>query len=192
MSAAHMHLILAHIPVVGLFLSTLLLAYAWWRRDTGARKIALAGLTFSGLMALPVFFTGEGAEEAVEKLAGISKTLIERHEVAARIAAVLSALVGAGAALSWFWEWRRGSSPRALRGAVALSALVAFGAIGWTANLGGQINHPEIAGNAAFAAEPESQQGEEEGGDADDDDDASIKDFPRPPNTSNPSIAARN
>ena len=189
-----MHLILAHIPVVGLFLSTLLFAYAWWRRDAGARKIALAGLTFSGLMALPVFFTGEGAEEVVEKLAGISETLIERHEDAALIAAVLSALVGAVAALSWFWEWRRGSSPRALGVAVALSALVAFGAIGWTANLGGQINHPEIAGNAASAAGPESQEGGEDEGDEDDedDDDASLKDIPRQPNASHAGMAFLN
>jgi uncharacterized membrane protein len=167
-----LHLILAHIPVVGMMLSLTLLGYGAWRRDPRARQIALAGVALSGLIAIPVYFTGEGAEEAVEELAGVAEAAVERHEEAARVAAILMALAGALAAWSAFRSRKGAAVPRGLVASVTAAGIVAFGAIGYTANLGGQIRHTEIAsGNSASAEQQGGTGAEGSGGSEDEGDD---------------------
>lgn len=142
MNEAHLHLLLTHIPVVGILFGLLILAYALLAKKGEARAIALAVFILSGLAAVAVYLTGEAAEEAVEGLPGISEILLERHEEAAVIALVAAVLLGL-VSLAILFLSRRGVSGR-LTGAVLVLALVVGGVMAWTANLGGQINHPEI------------------------------------------------
>ncbi len=44
------------------------------------KNTALGIFIFSGLTTITAFLTGEGAEEIVENLPGISETLIHKHE----------------------------------------------------------------------------------------------------------------
>lgn len=142
MSGVHFHLALTHVPVIGTLLGLLLLGYALSANKKQVLDASLLIFIVSGLAALVVYFTGEAAEEAVEHLAGISEAVIERHEEAGFIALIGALVLGAFAAFALLWQRRKALAwaPRA----VLIVALVVSGIMIWTANLGGQISHPEI------------------------------------------------
>jgi MYXO-CTERM domain-containing protein len=104
-----------------------------------------------------VFLTGEPAEEAVEKLAGIHERVIHDHEELAE--ATLGTVSVAGLLALGLLGWRRRRIlPRAALG-LALAVVVGVGGLlARTAWLGGQIRHTEIAGGAASQAEADDDR----------------------------------
>ena len=73
MGAAHLHLILNHVPVLGVVFAGLLLGTALWYRSPQFQRLALVMVVGSALVAVPVYLTGEGAEDMVEGMAGVSR-----------------------------------------------------------------------------------------------------------------------
>ena len=151
MSAAHLHLILNHIPLLGLIFGAALLVYGLWRGAEDVQKASLGLLAVAGLSAIAVYLTGEPAEEIVEGLAGVSHDAIEAHEEWGWYA-LLTGIATGGLALGTllYGVVRK----RLARGAVLLTlvfALLSSGLIGYTANLGGKISHPELRGERASA-----------------------------------------
>lgn len=162
MDAAHVHLLLNHVPVIGLVFAFLLLAYGLARRSDDVMKAALWTLGLVGLAAVVVYLTGEPAEELVEGLPGFSEPAMERHEEAALWATVAAAAVGA-LALGGLYAFRRRSLSRGFGATALLLTLLAGLPMGWTANLGGQVRHEEIRGGEPGAAAPDARDGEQEG-----------------------------
>lgn len=157
MSAAHLHLALNHIPLLGILFGAALLAYGLWRRQDEVQTASLGLLAVAGLSTLAVYLTGEPAEDIVEGLAGVSHEAIDAHE-AIGLYALIAGLVTGGSALVALVV--RSLRPRLVRWTVLLTlglALVSTGLIGYTANLGGRISHPELRGDApsARSAEPD-------------------------------------
>ena len=151
MSVVHLHLLLNHVPVLGVGFVTLLLLLAVLRRSTEIAKVSLALLALVGGASILVFLTGEPAQEAIEKLPGFSERLIDRHEDAALVATIVAGCVGA-LALGTLIVYRRRTLPRWLITFVLVAAVGATGLMGYTANLGGQIRHTEIRSTSAAAA----------------------------------------
>lgn len=148
MSTVHLHLLLNHIPVVGSILAVVLFAAAFFLKETVSTKFALAFAAATAAVAVIVYFTGGAAEEAVEKLAGVTERSISSHEEAAEVTTVATGIFGALSALALIVVRSR-RAPRwvalsGLAGSIAVSGLMA-----WTANLGGQIRHTEIQSTAA-------------------------------------------
>lgn len=150
MSPVHMHLLLNHVPVIGTLLVLFVLGVAVWRRSSEIGKLALAMLAGIAAVTVAVFLTGEPAEEAVEKLAGVSESLIHSHEEAAEIALIVTGVSGV-LALGALLAFRRRQLPRWVMGASVAMVLAVSGFMAWTANLGGQIRHSEIRSATATA-----------------------------------------
>lgn len=179
MDATHLHLVVNHLPIVGVFLSIPLLLLALWRRhDRGALLAAVTVLALSGAGAGAAFLTGEPAEERVEDLPGISESAVETHEERAATAtavAGLAALSGLGLlALAWR---RSGPAPAAWFAVPIASTLVAAAAMAATGASGGAIRHSELGGTTA-GKEPSGlfalasrDEGKDEGEDEDEDED---------------------
>lgn len=148
MNTVHLHLLLNHLPVVGTVIGTLLLAVALLRRSDELGKISLGLFGLLGLIAVVVYLTGEPAEDAVEKLPGISDSLIDRHQDAALVATIVVGVIGAFA-LASLLIYRRRALPRWVTLLGFGTAIVASSAMAYTANLGGQIRHTEIRSGAA-------------------------------------------
>ena len=150
MSVVHLHLVLNHVPVIGMLFVLVILGVATWRADSAGAKLGLAFMV--GLAAITglVFMTGEPAEEAVEKVAGISDALIHPHEEAAEVALIATVIAGALAFVALVW-FRRRALPRWVMGGALVVTLGASSLLGWAANLGGQIRHTEIGSNAAVS-----------------------------------------
>jgi hypothetical protein len=163
MSAAHVHLALNHAPLFGIVFAALGLAWALVGKNDGVARASLSLLVLAGLLVLPVYFSGENAEDLVEDQAGVSEAAIEAHEDAALGAALAVGTVGV-VALLLLVGFRKKAVPRSATAGVLVLALAAAGWIGYVANLGGQINHPEIRDGTTVQT-----AGDRDGGTYDDD-----------------------
>ncbi len=139
-NAIHLHLILNHAPVFGeLFAVGLLLAAAVVRSTTLLRT-ALAVVILTALGAIPVFFTGRAAADAIGKVEGIDQEAIGPHEDSAERFLIAAGLAGAAALVALV-------RPRLSTIAIASAlTLISFGAAGWAANRGALIHHNELRG----------------------------------------------
>lgn len=154
MSAAHWHLVLNHIPLLGILFGTLLLAFGLWRGQADVQKASLGLLAVAGLAIIAVYLTGEPAEEVVEGVAGVSHNAIEAHEDVAwyGLVAGLATSVGALGTLV-YGAVRRRLARWTVQGTLLL-ALVSVALIGYTASLGGKISHPELRGDTTVQVAP--------------------------------------
>lgn len=153
MNPTHLHLILNHIPVLATAFGVALLAFAVWRKNADVLRAAFAAFVLAALVAIPVYTTGEPAEEAVEGLPGVMKQAVERHEQSALVALVGIETLGALALLGLILSMRTSRLPGWVGGGVGAIAIIAGGLLIWTANLGGVIRHTEIAAAPQSAAE---------------------------------------
>ena len=153
MDAVHLHLMLNHVPVIGLGFVLLTLLVAWIRRDDVLLRLALAFGIVVALGAIGARLTGSGAEEAVDKLPGVTEAVIERHEDAANLGTVVVVLLGV-VSLGGLWLWRRAPIPRWFQLGLLALTVVSAGIMTYTANLGGQVRHTEIRAGAGTNAEP--------------------------------------
>ena len=153
MSAAHWHLVLNHIPLLGILFGTALLAYGVWRRQEDVQIASLGLLVVAGLAVIAVYLTGEPAEEVVEGLAGVSHDAIETHEHFAWYGLVAGIATGVVALGTLLYGALRRRLVRWTVGLTLLLAVVSVGLIGYTANLGGKISHPELRGEAPVQVE---------------------------------------
>jgi len=144
MNWAHVHLIINHIPVIGIGLLILLFIVAMVRKNKGLITVALAFIILISLATIPVYLTGEPAEEVVEDMPGISEELIEEHEEQAEIAFILVEVAGGLALITLIARRYSDKLGQRLVILTLLVLIVSGGLIGWTANLGGKIHHEEI------------------------------------------------
>ena len=142
-TAAHIHLVLSHVPAMGILFGLGLLAFGGWRGSREIQKAALGLFVVAAVLAVPSYLTGEPGAGAIKGLPGFSDRVLEHHQAAAGVALAGCIALGivALAGLILF----RGRTVAGwfvmllLAGAVVVGVLVAR-----TANLGGQIRHSEI------------------------------------------------
>jgi hypothetical protein len=144
-SPAHLHLILNHIPILGtMIFAPLILAWGLLRRS---RDVTQAGLLLAIVLAastVPIYLTGEPAEEEVENQPWFSKTLAETHEERAEAGLVAVLLTGAGALVA-LWRARKAKPFGVVLPSAVLAGLVISAAFFASAALvGGQIRHSEV------------------------------------------------
>lgn len=148
MNAVHFHLLLNHLPVLAPIFGLALFVLGLWRKNESLKRVALGVFLVAALLAVPAYLTGEPAEDAVEKLPGVSKPITERHEDAAAVAFTAIVVLGV-AALGGLIRYRGGRSVAPWFAALVLVATLATsGLMAWTASLGGQVRHTEIRSGA--------------------------------------------
>src|SRR5687767_13487030 len=148
MNSVQMHLTLTHVPVILSLVGLVMLIVALLMKNTTLTKTSYSIIIIAGVAALPVFFSGEGAEEAVEHLPGVPEDLIERHEDVAKLAIISIAAAGL-LALTALLSFRRFWLTRILKVVVLLLAITSGALMAQTAHLGGQIRHSEIRNGVA-------------------------------------------
>jgi len=162
MNPAHLHLMLNHIPLVGIGFVVLLLTIALIRRSNELVNISLIFVIFVALWAIPVHQTGESAEELVEGLPGISEQLVEAHDESADIAFIFIEAVGVLALITLVLRRYHAKLGNVLTILTLLGLIVSGGLIAWTANQGGKINHPEIRSDTSMISFPSYKSGEDD------------------------------
>ena len=151
MDPVHLHLILNHFPVIGPFIGIALLVVALIRKNDDLKWISLVFILVIALITIPVYTTGEPAEERAEGLAGISDTMIDLHEETALPAFIAMEITGFAAFICMFLLWKNSRLAKWNLGAIIALSLITAGLMAQTANLGGQIHHEEIRTNVNAA-----------------------------------------
>ena len=162
MDATHLHLLLNHFPIIGTLIGTVLLIISLATKNEAIQKASLATIFLMALIAIPVFLTGEPAEERVEKLPGVVESMMEAHEEAAETAFWVMMVTGVISFVALLLQFLQHQIAKtvvilALIASLATSALMAR-----TGYLGGQIRHTEIRSDASGAQPDPAATGEEE------------------------------
>jgi len=154
MNPAHLHLMLNHIPLVGIGFVILLLTIALFRRSNELVNISLIFVILVALSTIAIHQTGESAEEFVEGKPGFSDQLVQAHDVAADLAFIFVEAVGVLALITLVLRRYYAKFENWLSILTLLGLIVGGGLIVRAANLGGKINHPEIRSETSTLSVP--------------------------------------
>ena len=152
MDLAHLHLLLNHFPTIGTIMGGGLFVLSLITKSDDLKRASLVVLLGISLIAIPTYITGNGAQDAVKSLPGVSKTLIETHEGAALVALGFIEVTGAFAWLG-LWQFRRlARVPNWNLAVILVLTAVSLGLRARASNLGGEIRHGEIRAEQGIVA----------------------------------------
>lgn len=149
MSQVHLHLLITHLPVFGSILGALVLSYGLWTKSNQTKNAAYFVFIVSAIGAGIAYLTGEGAEDTVEKIQGVSENMIELHEDAAIYALISLIALGGMSVFALVISRFKTSLIRTTSILVLVLSLMSFGLAARTGYLGGQIRHSEISAGTA-------------------------------------------
>ncbi len=156
MNAAHVHLLVNHIPILGFgFGAILIVVGLWQRREKGITVAAAAVLLVAALGSLIAVSSGEDAEGLVEGLNGITHERIHEHEERAEVANYAAIVTGLAAIGLLVMALRRSFETPAWAWAILLVlVLITTGLMVWAGDAGGKIHHPETRRGFSITADP--------------------------------------
>jgi uncharacterized membrane protein len=144
MDATRIHLFITHLPVFGLFIGSLALAWALVIRNTQVKIVSLSIILVSIIGGLIAFQTGNLAEDVVEKISGISDEAIEEHEEAAEFAVIFFYGLALLSVAGLYFQWKENRYARPLIFVILAISIFTFFIVARVASLGGKIMHTEI------------------------------------------------
>jgi uncharacterized membrane protein len=144
LNAAHLHLILNHIPILGSIFITVLFIVALIYHNVFLQKVSLWFLVVVALFTAAAYLTGDKSQDLVQNLPGVSDTMLHLHERAALFGLLLMFVTGIIALAGAFFYRRKPKLPRFLLTAVLVILLLNSGVFAYIGFLGGQILHSEI------------------------------------------------
>lgn len=177
MELAYLHLVTNHLPIIGVPFALVLLAIGLWRRSDEIKAVSFLVFIVLGIVSVVVFLLGQGGEDFVEDLAGVSHDLIEDHEGIAKIALASTLILSGMSAFALLRYKGLGLlKPRFRKGdvgptptvslfptwiviAVLALAMLTSAILGYTGRLGGKIRHPEFHDGAAVEQEHDGDDG---------------------------------
>lgn len=144
MSPGRVHLLIVHLPVVGLLGVLFLLLPAWFLRNEALRRAGYVFLIACAVASAVAYASGPGALLQLKESRVVDRDLADDHAVLGRALAAGLVLVSV-VALNALVQVLQGSTPPrwqhllVLIGVAALSYLAA-----WTAHTGGFLGHAEL------------------------------------------------
>jgi hypothetical protein len=152
MNGAHLHLLVNHIPVLGVPFGVGLLLASLWRMNFTLQRTGLVVLLLSGIATEVADYTGDNAKDTLRQYmaAEFPKAAVKEHEDAADYGLASAGFLAAVAAGA-LWFARRGPLKRAPVIGVIVVGLFVTTVLARVADLGGQIRHVEIRSATAPA-----------------------------------------
>lgn len=144
MNPAQVHLMVVHVPVVGLLGVAILLAAGNLLRNGSLLHAGYVFLLLSTLCAGAAYLSGPGAWESIREGLDPLADQVETHAVLGRgllVGLVLASLLAFNAVLQVLQGLK---TPRWQHLLILASVLALSGLGAWTAHSGGSIRHPEL------------------------------------------------
>jgi uncharacterized membrane protein len=144
MNFGHLHLMLNHIPILVLPIVLIFLFFSYLKDSQQFIRFSILMTFLTSITVLPVFYTGEPAEEVIKKeVTSISKSVIHDHEESAELSLILTLIVGLSSIVVLL-KYQHPLSKKYGVSLILLIGLVAIGSLIYSANLGGKIRHTEF------------------------------------------------
>lgn len=146
MNDAHLHMVVNHFPIIGLFFGIGILAFGIIKKQTILVKTAYIIFIFCMIMAQISMMTGERAEEIVEEL-GISHNIIHEHEEKAETFIKIMYVLGLFSILGLVSQLKKHTKATVISYIVLVIAIISAVVSSTVGTSGGEIRHTEIRQN---------------------------------------------
>ncbi|MGB3343620.1 MAG: hypothetical protein WBA61_06895 [Aequorivita sp.] len=148
MNDVHFHLVVTHLPIVGVLIGFLVLLTGYSTKSPQVKTTALGIFIFSALAAIAAFYTGEAAEDIVENLPGVSETLIHKHEEQAELFYTMMLVLGGASLVTMFIHYKKSTFVKYGFITVLLLSISSIVMSKFVGTSGGEIVHAEIRNDA--------------------------------------------
>lgn len=149
MNGAHFHLVVNHLPLIFPLVGAIVLVTGILFRSEPIKRTGYFVFILGSIATVLAMSSGEGAEEVVEEIKGISGRFIHEHEEKAELFALSSYGLGLLSLVSLGLSWKQKPLSK-LAGLIVL--ICSFAVIFFakqTGTSGGEIRHTEIRENVA-------------------------------------------
>ncbi|MDP4798122.1 MAG: hypothetical protein NWR50_04595 [Crocinitomicaceae bacterium] len=144
MNQAHFHLMVNHLPIILPIAGVVVLVGGMIVRSELVKRMAYILFSIGAVAALSAMTSGEGAEEVVENIAGVTENYIHEHEEKADVFALMSYILGALSLVGLWASWKGKRFSKLLSFAILVLSLVVLFLGKQTGTSGGEIRHTEI------------------------------------------------
>lgn len=144
MNNAHLHLVVNHLPIIFPIVGIVILLVSFYTKNEVVKRTSFFVFVLGALASVFAMATGEGAEEAVEHLPGITENLIHKHEEAAEVFAALSYVLGVISLAGIYASWKNLSFSKFLPFVIGGVSLISLFFAQQAGSSGGEIRHTEI------------------------------------------------
>ncbi|MBK7505446.1 MAG: hypothetical protein IPI52_10400 [Bacteroidetes bacterium] len=163
MNGAHWHLVVNHLPIIFPIVGVIVMITGLISKSEAVKRTAFMIFIFGALASLVAMNTGEGAEELVENINGITENDIESHEEAAELFAMLSYILGGISLLGLWASFKQKTFSSLISIGTLVFAFVLLFFAKQTGTTGGEIRHTEIrSGNSNPASENNNAEKDED------------------------------
>jgi len=145
MNAAHLHLVLNHIPVIGSGIAIFVLIVGILKKSDDVKKVSAMILLLTALITIPVYISGKDSEGKIEgNYEDVDEQYIEEHEDFALNSFIVMDIAGAVALIGLFLFKKPKILPNYFVYLMLTLLIIVNGMMAYTSTLGGKIHHPEI------------------------------------------------
>ena len=145
MTAAHWHLIISHLPIIGTTISIILLISGLLLKNGQLKLIAIIFILIMSVFGFLVHETGEKAEQQLKDEQSINEAAIEAHEEAAKPAFVVHNIAGFLSIMALLFYKKKKKLFNIIGILIISSSLSAAALMSYAGYLGGKIRHTEIS-----------------------------------------------
>lgn len=164
MNDVHLHLLVNHFPIIGTIFGLGILIAGLAFKNNMIKNISYVVFMVSALFAVLSMVTGEGAEDVVEKIEGVSENFIETHEELAEKFALIMYVLGVTSLLGLWANSKNHIKAKLISFIVLAISLTGVIVSSYVGTSGGEIRHTEIrkSGSVNTSAENNEEHEEEE------------------------------
>jgi len=144
MNDAHLHLVVNHFPIIGTILGLGILIAGMILKNNSVKNTAYSLFIIAAVFAAFSMGTGEGAEEAVENFADVTKGSIHEHEEMAEKLAIILYVLGVVSIGGIYLNIKNNTKAKLVSYAALLVAVVAVFIAKEVGTTGGEVRHTEI------------------------------------------------
>jgi len=162
MNAPHIHLLINHLPIIGLIIGILVVIFGLFSKKQVISSVGLWITMIAGFSSYPTMYSGGASEHFLDENEGkycVSEDLIHEHEEAAEMAFWPCIVTGVFAGLALIGNRKGHKHTKKAEIIVVFIGIVAIILIGKAGITGGQIRHPEISSCCSAEGSGESCKG---------------------------------
>jgi uncharacterized membrane protein len=144
MNEAHFHLVVNHLPIIFPIVGVIVMITGLIFKSDAVKRTAFLIFIIGSLTSIAAMASGEGAEEIVENISGVTENYIERHEESAELFSILTYILGGLSLLGLWVSIKQKSFINIFNITILIFSFVVIYFGKETGTTGGEIRHTEI------------------------------------------------
>ncbi|MBK7689822.1 MAG: hypothetical protein IPK62_07045 [Bacteroidetes bacterium] len=144
MNGAHWHLMVNHLPIIFPIVGVIVMITGLTSKSEAVKRTAYLIFILGAFATIVAMTTGEGAEEVVEQLNGVTENQLNNHEEIAEKFAILAYILGGISLLGLWTSIKQKNSSSNIAVGTLLFGFVLLYFAKQTGTTGGEIRHTEI------------------------------------------------